>query len=78
MIPFGLSGGSQERLMVLADAPIRCTVGTADGAGRGKKITNEKNIQFNIHVKTGTTLHTNKNYLVQCVQMLRRVANDSV
>lgn len=32
MMPFGFSGGSQERLMVLAEAPIRWTVGTAEGA----------------------------------------------
>lgn len=36
MIPLGFSGGSQDRLMVLAVADIRWTVGTADGAGRSK------------------------------------------
>lgn len=40
MIPLGFSGGSQDRLMVLAVAAIRWTVGTADGAAeRGE--TNE-------------------------------------
>lgn len=28
----GFSGGSQDRLIVLAEAAIRWTVGTADGA----------------------------------------------
>lgn len=36
MIPLGFSGGSQDRLMVLAVADIRWTVGTADGAGKTK------------------------------------------
>lgn len=36
MIPLGFSGGSQDRLMVLAVAAIRWTVGTADGANTKK------------------------------------------
>lgn len=36
MIPLGFSGGSQDRLMVLAVAAIRWTVGTADGAAQSK------------------------------------------
>lgn len=36
MIPLGFSGGSQDRLMVLAVAAIRWTVGTADGATKDR------------------------------------------
>ncbi len=42
MIPLGFSGGSQDRLMVLAVAAIRWTVGTADGATQDE--TNKENL----------------------------------
>lgn len=36
MIPLGFSGGSQDRLIVLTVAAIRWTMGTAEGAKKGK------------------------------------------
>lgn len=48
MIPLGFSGGSQDRLMVLADAAIRWTVGTADGATEGQRKENPLYLSFSV------------------------------
>lgn len=42
MIPLGFSGGSQDRLIVLAVAAMRWTVGTADGAAQRRNV--QKNL----------------------------------